>query len=566
MEEGKQMKHNFLSILLCALLCSSVVSYECCTKKPRLIVVIVIDQFAYSYLRTLACHLQYGFKFLLRNGIVYENAYFPHAMPSTAPGHTGLNTGTTASYHGIISNGWFDSNNNDISADDDSTPVINPRGGFYDYGKGPSNIMVDGITDQFVLTSQPDTDYLSYSISLKSRSAICTANKLGHAIWLDSNTGQFTSSKAYFDTLPTWLMRFNQQRSLRRLNGVRWPLFYPKNSSAYNFKFIDNYQFSSQPSMIGKTTPIDWSGTDPLKLFARTPAANQLLFDCAAQCIKSTIDRNSCNNLLVWLCLSPLDKVGHDFGPYSREIIDMIYHLDYQLQHFMDDLSYYLPRADVLFVLTADHGVSPIPELLNEQGYKPAQRINTTTMIEEVNQLLEQKFDLEKLISSCHASQFYFDRAQLHALKSKQQKEIVSFAQKAISNYSGVKRVWTYQELNKAWPQPDQIESFYKNQLYPGRSGDLIIQPEPYCIIDDFDKGTGHRTPYESDTHVPLILYQKHSIERRVIHEKVWTLQLANSLAHILGIQKPSASLYPILPGLIDYDRITSEALQTVVL
>jgi len=566
MEEGKKMKHTFLGILLCILLCSRIVSYECCNKKPRLIVAIVIDQFAYSYLRTLACHLQYGFKFLLRNGVVYENAYFPHAMPSTAPGHAGLNTGTTASYHGITSNGWFDSDNNDISADDDSTPVINPRGGVYDYGKGPGNIMVDGITDQFVLTWQPDNDYVSYSISLKSRAAICTANKLGHAIWLDSKTGQFTSSKAYFDTLPSWLIRFNQQRSLRRLNAVRWPLFYPRNSAAYNLKFIDNYQFSSEPSIVGKTVPINWSGSDPLRLFSRTPAANQLLFDCALQCIKNNIDRCSCNHLFVWLCLSPLDKVGHDYGPYSREAIDMIYHLDCQLQRFMDDLACYLKRTDILFVLTADHGVSPIPELMNEQGYEPAQRINTKTIIEEVNQQLKQTFGLENLISACHAAQFYFDRALLHSLKAEKQKDILTFAQKAVGKYSGIKRVWTYQELNKAWPQPDQIEAFYKNQLYPGRSGDLIIQPQPYCIIDDFDKGTGHRTPYESDTHVPLILYQKHNVEKRVIYERVWTLQLANSLAHILGIQKPSASLYPILPGLIDYDPITGEVLQTVVL
>lgn len=561
------MKHNFLGILLLALFCSSALTYECCNKRPRLVVAIVIDQFAYSYLRTLACQLRHGFKFLLRHGVVYENAYFPHAMPSTAPGHTGLNTGTTASYHGIISNGWFDtSNNNDISADDDSTPVINPLGGVYDYGKGPSNIMVDGITDQFALNWQPDNDYLSYSISIKSRAAICTANKMGHAIWLDDKTGQFTSSTAYFETLPSWLTQFNRQRSVRRLNSVQWPLFYPRNSPAYKFKFIDNYQFSNRPSIIGKTNPIDWNSDKPLKLFDRTPAANQLLFDCAVQCIKSNIDRSSCNNLFVWLCLSPLDMIGHDYGPYSREAIDMIYHLDSQLQRFMDAVACYLERTDVLFVLTADHGVSPIPELLNEQGYKPAQRINTATIIQEINQQLNNSFGLEGLIVSCHAAQFYLDSAKIKSLSAEKQKEIFNFTQTAIGTYKGIKRVWTYKELDKAWPQPDQIESFYKNQLYPGRSGDFIIQPQPYCILDEFDTGTGHRTPYESDTHVPLILYQKHNIEKRVIYEKVWTLQLANSLAHILGIQKPSASLYPILPGLIDYDPITGEVLQTVVL
>ena len=110
---------------------------------------------------------------------------------------------------------------------------------------------------------------------------------------------------------------------------------------------------------------------------------------------------------------------------------------------------------------------------------------------------------------------------------------------KKLTPIPGIKKIWTPEELAASWYANDQIESFYKNQMYPGRTGRLIVQPFPYCVPDDWGTGTGHRTPYEPDTHVPLILYQKHNLERRIIYDHVWTLQLAQSLAHILRIQKP---------------------------
>ena len=109
--------------------------------------------------------------------------------------------------------------------------------------------------------------------------------------------------------------------------------------------------------------------------------------------IKTHITRQSCQELLLWVCLSPLDMVGHEFGPQSREVIDMIYHLDCQIEQFMDCVSDYLKRTDVLYVLTADHGVSPIPEIMNEEGYCAAHRINYAEILPDINS------DLKKVLA-----------------------------------------------------------------------------------------------------------------------------------------------------------------------
>jgi hypothetical protein len=500
----------------------------------------------------------------MQHGIVYENANYPHAMPSTGPGHTGLNCGITPNYTGITSNHWCDPEGNLIACDDDdvkTAAVINPNGGVYNYGKGPAHIMVDGISDQFAMSAQPNAPRVAFSISIKSRSAICSANKMGKAIWLDEKTGSFTSSKAYYDQLPSWLTQFNRKKCLKHLSKVAWPLYYPRNSPAYNFKNIDNYTYAARPSIVGKTVPLDWSAPNPLLLYERTPAANQLLFDLAQHCIKTHVSRTSCQELLLWVCLSPLDMVGHDYGPQSREAVDMIYHLDCQIANFMEAVSCYLKPTDVLFVLTGDHGVTPIPELLYEEGYDAACRLDYSTLIPELNRVLEDEFEIHDLLSNCTASQIFVKEKAFKSLTPEQQKNSLNLIKEELKERPGIKRIWTPAELACGCFEDDQIESFYKRQIYPGRTGALIIQPFPYCVPDEYTKGAGHRTPYEPDTHVPLILYQKHNLEQRIIYDKVWTLQLPSSLASILRIQQPSASTYHMLPGLIDYDPITSETL-----
>src|SRR3989338_1677657 len=82
---------------------------------PKLSVIIIIDQFAYHYLPKLKNHFRYGFKHLIKNGINYVNAYHPHGIPETTPGHNALNTGVLPNVHAAIGNKWIRKN--------DLTPV-----------------------------------------------------------------------------------------------------------------------------------------------------------------------------------------------------------------------------------------------------------------------------------------------------------------------------------------------------------------------------------------------------------------------------------------------------------
>lgn len=187
---------------------------------PKLTVVIVIDQFSAHYIPKLRPFLKGGIKMLDQEGVSYLNAFYDHCLPATGPGHTLLTTGTYGSVHGIINNIWYDAEGQAMICDDDlrlQSAIFAPKG-THKHGKSAHNIMVDNLSDQLIMHSYPQAHNTVWSLSLKSRAAICMAGRLGKAIWFDDKTGHYTSSKAYFKELPEWVKAFNQEKKSLRLN------------------------------------------------------------------------------------------------------------------------------------------------------------------------------------------------------------------------------------------------------------------------------------------------------------------------------------------------------------
>ncbi|MCK5632729.1 alkaline phosphatase family protein [bacterium] len=523
---------------------------------PQLSIIFVVDQFAHHYLNQIKPHLNGGLKFLLNNGIVYENAYFPHAMPATATGHAALSTGCFAKDHGIIANGWYSPDGKKIKCSDDTSAhaaVFAQDGSYKPYGKSSQHLMVETISDQTVLYQQNSTAQKVFSISYKSRASILTAGKLGKAIWFDN--GDFTTSKAYFKKLPSWIKNFNAQKNINASKTITWKHAYKKNSKAYNFVKNDHYENTTfQKSIIDTPLPlVDFSNKKkPYQLMIMTPYANQLLLDLALECINQNMTKNNQDKFVLWISLSALDKVGHHFGPNSTEAIDMLYHLDNQLKSFIKKVEKKANKKNILFALTADHGVTPIPEYCQKKGISTAKRIDENNLIQRANNFIEKKHSISNIISAYKTPQFYFDTKKLATLDKKTKKQIQKDLITFFTNEPGIKRAWTKKELLHSTFEPTDIKSFYKNQIYQDRSGDLIIQLDPFCQTTKYKHGAAHRTPYEHNTHVPLIFYQKGIFEKKQITKRVSMMQFANSFAQILQVPKPPASTFCVFPKLFD--------------
>lgn len=514
---------------------------------PQVTIIFVIDQFPYYQIQKLYPFLKTGLKYLIDNGKNFVNAHIPHGMPATCTGHTGLNTGTFAQDHGIVGNAWYNKDGKNIACDDSTDPknaVIADTDKTYTYSKSACNIMVDGISDQFTLATTEHKPRYSYAISLKSRAAIGTANKLGKAIWFDSKTNQFTSSKAYFNRLPSWLIRFNKQFMNKQIYDYIWqPNYLP---TAYPGTLTDVYKNTRiHHTLINKpiTTP---------KQFMLTPHANDLTFKCAQAYLTDTLQKEPHANVLLWICVSSLDKLGHHYGPESKEVIDMIYYIDHQIAEFMNKTEHFIDKEKILYGVTADHGVAPILEHLQQKGMTNAHRIDACALIEKLNNKLEKKYNITNTVVGMKNQHVYIDHRQLVKLSQKEQQTVISDLIFILEEHDGIKKAWTHKELQQRYFSPWSTEGFFQRQLFTDRSGVLVMQTFPFTIITNHKQGTSHKTPYNHNTHVPLILYQKGSIMNdKPITKRVSTLQLANTLAYLLGVPQPSASKQKILPTIV---------------
>lgn len=192
--------------------CTLFIFHFAIATQPNLVIVLSIDQLSYQTLANIKPYCTGGLRTLLDKGIVYTNAQWPHALPSTGPGHTSLSTGALPSAHGIIDNAWVNNAGKRVCCDDDErteSAVITRDGGSYPYGKSAHNIMVDTLSDQLMFQSTSVRTHKTVAISLKSRAAIAMAGHCGQPFWVDDEKCFFTSSKAYMQTLPEWLQRFN---------------------------------------------------------------------------------------------------------------------------------------------------------------------------------------------------------------------------------------------------------------------------------------------------------------------------------------------------------------------
>jgi predicted AlkP superfamily pyrophosphatase or phosphodiesterase len=534
---------------------------------PKVTVVMVIDQFAHWQLQKIKPYLTGGLKFMLEQGLVYENAYYPHAMPETAVGHTSLSTGVLPKDHGIVGNIWFEYGKLANSDDDtsgkssiflsDGTSVKKDT-----IGKSSVHMMVDCLSDQYMLGRNSQKKHAAVTLSLKSRASIGMAGKLGKAVWFDDKQGIFTSSKAYFNELPAWVITFNNATNIPQQETVFWKPFYPLTHNAYNvvpesMVMIGDYGIKpSSEGLINKNVPIFSPDVGKVnrdyELFTKTPAGACLLIECAQACLDEYIDHQAVDGLLLWVSCSSPDKVGHPFGTWSLESLDILYHVDHQLKFLIDYAIKKVGASNVLFALTADHGIVPILEQVNQAGYKPARRINADALMDRLNQVFSKKYTIPPLFIDYYGNSFFFNHEVLDKQDHKVARTIIKEAKKLLLQEQGIKHVWTFEELQKLPFQLDKdLEALFKNQLFKGRSGDLICQTHPYVLITCHKYGTSHASPYEYDTHVPLMLYQKGRYEHKQVNEKVWMQQVAGSLAHILNIPRPSASCsFTLLPGI----------------
>jgi hypothetical protein len=114
--------------------------------------------------------------------------------------------------------------------------------------------------------------------------------------------------------------------------------------------------------------------------------------------------------------------------------------------------------------------------------------------------------------------------------------EVVAAARRILEEEPAIAKVWTPEEIQGG---ADEFARLYRNSFDPERSGDLLVQLAPTCLIFPDDEGTTHGTPYLYDRAVPLIFWEA-GIEGGRIQGPARTVDIAPTLARRLGVTPPS--------------------------
>lgn len=521
---------------------------------PKMTVVFVVDQLSAHYIEKTRSFLKGGIGTLLKEGIEYTNAFYDASPPSTAHGHTLLTTGTYGALHGIIANSWRTADLSHVHCDQDDSKdaaVFAPDGNLRPYGKSAKNMLVDNLSDQLMLHSYPHARNTVWALSMKSRAAILMAGKMGKAAWLDEKTKSYTTSKAFFKELPEWLSDFNTKHQLGSQEKVTWKPFYPLASAPYAFDLAGDYSFSAYGKpFINKTH--DLTPAKAFKMiYEKTPQATRDFFKLAIDCVNANYKDGENERFILYVNVATFDKVGHAFGCYSRETLDTLYHIDDQIKKFMEFLYTKVPKEDILFVLTGDHGVQPIPEMARKMGYTEARRYLGSTIIEDLNKLVYEKHGINKLVRFVYGSQFYLDMELLKALSPAKKQAIMTTIKKHLMSLPGIRKAWTFEELEKTMFEPYDLDRFIKKELHRGRSGQIFYSTNPYTGIYQEEKGAKHGTPYGYDTRVPLVFHQAGRFPKLTIAATRYMTQVSPTLAALLNVPRPSASVATVLPEVL---------------
>jgi predicted AlkP superfamily pyrophosphatase or phosphodiesterase len=486
-------------------------------RRPKLVLAIVVDQFRYDYLTRFRADYSGGLATLLRDGAVFTNARYDQFPTVTAVGHSIIMTGARPSSSGIVGNSWYSREEQRMvtSVCDDAFETIGRvEAGSKPAATGkdctdaspasPNRLLVDTVGDELRTASELSK---VIGVSLKPRSAILPAGHMATgAYWFDE-TGVFVTSSFYGETFPTWAADFDKDAPANQYAGKEW----------MNIKF-------------GK-------GADLYRAIPASPWGNELVEAFAEAAIDGEkLGARGVTDVLT-ISFSSNDYVGHRFGPDDPAVRDMAIRTDKiidRLFHFLE--SRHLSLKDVLVVLSADHGVAPLPEK-DAQRKMPGKRMSPGQLTSALQDALTDRFGAGEWIEKAVDDVIYLNQPLIKE-KKLDRAEVDRAAADVLSSRPYVFRVYTREQLANG-VTADRIAQAVTNDYFPRRSGDLFVVLDPYSMFSS--SGTTHGTPFNYDTHVPVI-FMGAGIKPGRYNGNISVTDIAPTLSTLLGIEMPAGA------------------------
>jgi predicted AlkP superfamily pyrophosphatase or phosphodiesterase len=332
--------------------------------------------------------------------------------------------------------------------------------------------------------------------------------------------------------MPAWAAKYNSSRAVDKFLGKSWLPFDAKpGATAYAI------------------LPIE-----PGKVFydalERTPYGNEIIEQFAEAALDGEkLGRGPGTDILA-VSFSSNDRIGHTLGPDNPQIRDISIQTDRIIGQLIRFAEAKAGVGTVLVVLTADHGVSPVPAE-SAKRHLASGFIKTATLSQAIQSALSTKYGAgEWLQKKTGLEIIYLDHA-LITRKKLNESEVQNTAADVLRAIPHVARIYTRSQLMRGEVMDDMIDRRIRRGFNPARSADLFVVLEPFWLIQNTDAGTSHTSPYNYDTHVPVV-FMGPGIKPGRYNGKVEVNDIAPTLATMLDVETPNGSVGRVLDEMIE--------------
>jgi predicted AlkP superfamily pyrophosphatase or phosphodiesterase len=479
--------------------------------RPKLVVVLVIDQMRGDYVDKFRDQWRGGLKRLVQEGAWFREAAYPYASTETCVGHATISTGALPRTHGMVANSWWDRDLKKVvtCTADPNARNIGYAGASVKGGDSAWQMLIPSFAEELKFQTGKGTRIVTFS--LKARAAATLAGHKADAVtWFDAAAGAWETSSAY-GTQP-FIEDYAKAHPAREDYGNTWSLALPESAYLYD----KEAKGAAVPAGAGATFPHvlrgKAGGPEPDASFYEewqgSPYADTALTRLAEAAVDSLGLGKRAGTDYLGVAYSSPDYVGHAFGPRSWEIQDVLIRLDQDLANLFANLDQKVGRGNYVVALTADHGVVPVPEDMQQTGFD-AGRLHLPEVQQRIEKTLEPLNYPKPSVARITGSDLYFAPGVYDRLRA--DAPALQAVLAAIQSVPGVEGVYRAEELTHQPHANSPLQEAVALSFFGPRSGDLFVVPKAYWLLDfsagDAPRyGTGHGTPWNYDQHVPLLL------------------------------------------------------------
>ncbi len=504
------------------------------TPAPRLIVVLSVDQMRTDYLTRYWNKFQEGgFKRLVSEGAVCNNAHLNLHIQKLSTGTATLFTGVYPATHGIVGDNWYDrlkkKETNCISDDYFITVGSDSKEG----ERSASKLLSPTLGDLIRMNNRNKSKV--FSVAMNDVSAVLSGGHSANgAYWFDAQTGNMISSSYYVDIFPDWVRQFNEKGYAKTYTQRDWTTLLP--ISSYEESLIDDYVLEKGYYDKWNTFPYSMKKLKDkaisYKFLKTTPFANNMIRDFATSLILAEkLGKDEFPDLLN-LTFTSMDYENSSFGPASVEMEDTYLRLDQDIALLLDFLDKTVGKGNSLVVLTSTCSSTYPVDYLKEEFRMPVGTFSPESAIALLKSFLNITYGQGEWIEFVGDHQIYFNR-ELIEKKNVSLQELQTKTANFINQFEGVKIALPSTSFEQGDYTKGQL-AVIANSYNFKRSGDVLYQLEDgWQPVYKYEK-----INYNDNSNIPLIFYGN-SVKHKQIRKKVKGEDLVPTILEMLQMSVP---------------------------